>query len=180
MSKDGTSPSHLAPLGRVVGVHGLKGVLRVGVLRGAESPSVETFTELGEILVGDLPFRVRKAGRGRGHVLLWLEGVDARAQAEALVGQEVHGEIQRFPPLPPGEYYWFQILGLPVVQAEDGTVLGVLAEIMPTGAHDVYVVRQGTREVLLPAVPEVIREIDLKAGCIKVSPPPGLLELYAD
>jgi 16S rRNA processing protein RimM len=67
-----------------------------------------------------------------------------------------------------------------VIHAGDGTVLGHLAEIWPTGAHDVYVVRQGTREVLLPAVEEVIQEIDLEEGCLKVWPPEGLLDLYAD
>ena len=56
----------------------------------------------------------------------------------------------------------------------------VCAGLWPTGAHDVYVVRQGKREVLLPAVEEVIQEIDLHEGFVKVRPPEGLLDLYAD
>ena len=170
----------LVPLGRVVGVHGLKGMVRVGESGRSADFDPQTFADLGEILVGGERFRVVKASRGRGHVLVRLAGVESRDQAETLVGREVMGEAQRFPELPPGEYYWFQILGLPVVQADDGAVLGVLTEIWPTGAHDIYVVRQGNREVLLPAVEGVIQEIDLKAGRVLVRPPEGLLDLYAD
>lgn len=180
MSSKAKAPARLVPLGRVVGVHGLKGVLRVGISGRSEDFAPETFMGLGEILVGGERFRVLKAARGRRHVLLRLSGIDRRDQAEPLVGREVHGEAHRLPELPPGEYYWFQVLGLPVVHAEDGTELGRLEEILSTGAHDVYVVRRGTREVLLPAVEEVIREIDLDAGCIRVLPPAGLLEVYAD
>jgi len=170
----------LVPLGRVKGVHGLKGVVRVGLTGRAADFDPETFAALGEILLGGEPFQVIKAVRGRGHILLWLQGIDSREQAETLVGREVQGEARRFPELPPGEYYCFQILGLPVVHARDGAVLGRLEEIWPTGAHDVYVVRQGEREMLLPAVEGVIQEIDLKHGVLKVQPPEGLLELYAD
>jgi 16S rRNA processing protein RimM len=62
-----------------------------------------------------------------------------------------------------------------VVNAADGALLGYLEEIIPTPAHDVYVVRQGGREVLLPAVEDVIVEINLKEGVLKASPPEGLL-----
>jgi len=180
LSKHDHSQPGLVPLGRVVSVHGLKGMLRVGLSGHPGDLDPETFTALGEILVGGKRFVVTKASRGRKHVLLGLEGVETREQAEALVGREVQGEAGRFPALPSGEFYWFQVLGLPVIHAGNGAVLGHLAEIWPTGAHDVYVVRQGNREVLLPAVEEVIQEIDLQAGCLKVWPPEGLLELYAD
>jgi 16S rRNA processing protein RimM len=85
------------------------------------------------------------------------------------------GDRRRFPPLPPGEYYWFQVLGLPVVNEEDGARLGYLDHIIPTPGHDVYVVRDGEREILLPAVEDVIVEINLKEGVIKALPPEGLL-----
>ena len=70
-------------------------------------------------------------------------------------------------------------MGLPVLNAQDGALLGSLEEIIPTPGNDVYVVRQGERELLLPAVEEVVTEINLEEGWIKVAPPPGLLETYA-
>jgi 16S rRNA processing protein RimM len=180
LNSHGQSRPRLIPLGRVAGVHGLKGGVRIAALPGGEPPQPETFRVLKEILVGEQRYQVLRAAQGRRHVLLHLAGVGDRTQAEALVGLEVAGEAHRFPPLPEGEYYCFQLLGLTVVDAEAGTVLGVLADILPTGAHDVYVVRRDRREVLLPAIPEVIRDIDLVAGHITVTPPPGLLALYAD
>ncbi len=180
MSKADQAQTRLVALGRVVGVHGLKGMVRVGFPGRSADLDPGTFMALGEFLVGGVPFLVLNAALGRGHVLVKLAGIDSRAEAEPLVGREVQGEARRFPELDDGEYYWFQLLGLSVVHAGDGTVLGVLAEIWPTGAHDVYVVRQEKREVLLPAVEEIIQEIDLKEGVVKVWPPPGLLDLYAD
>jgi 16S rRNA processing protein RimM len=180
LNKEDQTQTRLVPLGQVVGVHGLKGMVRVGFPGRSADLDPETFLALGEIQVGGERFQVLKAALGRGHVLVRLAGIDSRDQAVPLVGREVQGEARSFPALPEGEYYWFQLLGLPVVHAGDGTVLGHLEEIWPTGAHDVYVVRQGKRELLLPAVEEVIQEIDLQEGIVKVWPPPGLLDLYAD
>ena len=90
------------------------------------------------------------------------------------------GDRRRFPRLPPGEYYWFQLLGLPVYDAGDGALSGAFQEILPTPGHDVYVVVQDRREVLFPAVEEVIVEINLEEGFVRVAPPLGLLEAYAD
>jgi 16S rRNA processing protein RimM len=132
------------------------------------------------VVIGDRRYKVLQAGRLKNQVLLHLEGIATRSQAESLVGQEVLGERRHFPPLPPGEYYYFQLLGLPVLHAADGALLGYLEEIIPTPGHDVYVVRRERGEVLLPAVEEVILEINLEEGYLKVRPPAGLLETYAD
>ena len=167
-------------LGQVAGVHGLRGAVKVSPGRGAATTDPAVIQALGEVVIGERPYQVLRAERHRRQMLLWLSGVNSREEAEALVGQEVRGAPGRFPPLPSGEYWWFQVLGLPVVDAGDGARLGVLAEIIPTPGHDVYVVRRGSREMLVPAVEEVIVEINLQEGWIKVAPPPGLLEAYAD
>jgi len=174
----GTVPL-LVGLGRVSGVHGLRGALKVRADAGAATTDPGVIAALGEVELGGRRYRVLESSRQKGQILLGLEGVQTRDQAEALIGQELKGEVNRFPPLPEGEYYWFQVLGLPVLNAANGARLGYLQEIIPTPAHDVYVVRQGEKELLLPAVEEVITEINLKEGWIKVLPPPGLLEAYA-
>ena len=136
----------------------------------------EVFAALGEVWIGGRKVsRFSKPGSLKTQVILWLAGVDTRNQAEALVGLAVAGDRLRFPALPEGEYYWFQVLGLPVINVADGALLGYLDEIIPTPAHDVYVVRAGEREVLLPAVEDVIIEINLEEGVLKASPPEGLL-----
>ena len=107
----------------------------------------------------------------------WKVGAEDVAQ---VVVEPQLVKLGRFPTLPPGEFYWFQVLGLPVVNQADGALLGHLDHIISTPGHDVYVVRQGERELLLPAVEDVIVEINLEAGMIRVLPPLGLLEAYAD
>jgi 16S rRNA processing protein RimM len=174
------SPPPRLGLGRVARAHGIRGALLIRADAAAATTDPEVFIALEEVEIGGRLYRVLEAGRQKGQVLLRLAGVQTRNQAEELVGLEVRGEGSRFPALPPGEYYWFQLLGLPVLHAVDGSELGQLAEILPTPGHDVYVVRRGERELLLPAVEEVINEINLEEGWMKVTPPPGLLEAYAD
>lgn len=175
MSKPG-SRTGLVGLGRVVTAHGLRGVLKIGA--GPADPGI--FAALGEVEISGCRYPVLTVARQKRQILLRLAGVDTREQAEALVGREVRGEAERFPPLAPGEYYWFQLMGLPVLNAADGAALGELAEIIPTPGHDVYVVRRQGQEVLLPAVEGVIVEINLEEGWIKASPPAGLLNAHAD
>jgi 16S rRNA processing protein RimM len=180
LSKEAKSLSQLAGLGRVAGARGLKGAVKVRAEADTATTDPEVIMALGEVEIGGRSYRVLGAERLKTQMVLHLEGVSTRSQAEALVGQKVRGDARRFPPLPPGEYYWFQLLGLPVFDAQAGNLLGHLEEIIPTAANDVYVVRSGTREVLFPAVEEVITEINLEEGFLKVTPPAGLLEAYAD
>ena len=165
----------LIGLGQVSGAQGLKGAVKVRADAEAATTDPEVFAALGQVWIGGQGYQVLKAQRQKNQVLLWLDGVHTRSRAEELAGLAVTGDRRRFPPLPPGEYYWFQVLGLPVVNVTDGARLGHLDHIIWTPGHDVYAVRQGEREVLLPAVEDVIVEINLEEGVIKVAPPEGLL-----
>ncbi len=73
------------------------------------------------------------------------------------------------PPLDADEYYWQDILGMRVV-TEDGGNVGTITEIFPTGSNDVYVVQEGEREVLIPAIKEVVVSIDTKARTMVIRP----------
>ena len=180
MSKGPDSPSHLIGLGRISAAHGIRGAVKVRPDASAATTDPEVFLAVAEVVIGGHKYTIEQADRFKNQVLLQLAGVDTRSRAEQLIGQEVLGDRRRFPQLPPGEYYWFQLLGLPVYDAADGALLGHLQEILPTPGHDVYVVVQDGREVLFPAVEEVIVEINLAEGLVRVAPPQGLLEAYAD
>jgi 16S rRNA processing protein RimM len=108
-------------------------------------------------------------------LLLRLNECHDITQAETLRECEVLIPRQSFPPLPVGEYYWFEIEGL-AVYASDGQYLGTITEIIYTGSNDVYVVRHGTREVLVPALKDVVRTIDVVQGRMHLFPVQGLLE----
>jgi 16S rRNA processing protein RimM len=180
LSSKPPDPGALIGLGQISGAQGIKGAVKVRADAEAATTDPEVFAALGQVWIGGQGYQVLKAERHKNQVLLWLDGVHTRSRAEELAGLAVTGDRRRFPPLPPGEYYWFQVLGLPVVNVADGAGLGYLDHIIPTPGHDVYVVRQGEREVLLPAVEDVIVEINLEEGVIKASPPLGLLEVDAD
>jgi 16S rRNA processing protein RimM len=179
LSKEQDFPPHLIGLGRISGAHGIRGAVKVRPDAAAATTDPEVFAALGEVVIGGQTYAILQADRLKNQVLLRLAGVDTRSRAKQLTGRQILGDRRRFPPLPPGEYYWFQLLGLPVYDAGDGALLGRLQEILPTPGHDVYVVVQGQRELLLPAVAEVVVEINLEEGFLKVAPTPGLLENYA-
>ncbi len=107
----------------------------------------------------------------KGSWLAKLEGVDGLEAAEALRGAEVVVEAAELPPLPAGEYYHHQLIGLAVFSS-DGRELGRIREILRTGSNDVYI----TERLLVPATAEVIREVDLAAGRLVIELLPGLLE----
>ena len=79
------------------------------------------------------------------------------------------------PPLPAGEYFVSDLQGM-TVRTTDGQVIGIIEEVFTTGSNDVYVVRDGSREYLIPAIKDVIREIDIKSRAMLISPMKGLLD----
>ncbi len=115
---------------------------------------------------------VRPAGEG---FLVKFRGVDDRGEAERLRGAAVCVPREQAAPLPEGTYYVADLLGFQVV-TEEGETLGTLREVLRGRAHDVYVVRQGRREVLLPAVREIVREVRVESRQITVRLLPGLVE----
>jgi 16S rRNA processing protein RimM len=110
-----------------------------------------------------------------GELLLQLADVRDRNAAEMLRDQLVQIAREDATPLEPGQFYEYQIVGLNVVTT-DGEPLGQVAEVLSTGANDVYIVQGPRGEVLLPARAEVVQAIDLDAGTMTVTLLPGLLE----
>lgn len=107
--------------------------------------------------------------------LVAFEGIDNREQSGELRNQFVLVRADDRPPLPEGEYYHHQLIGLQVVD-EQGSIVGELMEILQTGANDVYVVRlPAGGELLIPAIDSVILSVDLERTEIRVQLPPGLL-----
>jgi 16S rRNA processing protein RimM len=108
-------------------------------------------------------------------ILLRFDNCQDMETAAQWRGYEVHIPRQWFAPLPEGEYYWFDIEGL-AVHAYDGAYLGKITQILYTGSNDVYVVQDGERETLIPALKAVVRAIDLKDGVMHLFPSTGLWE----
>ena len=109
---------------------------------------------------------------GRG-TLLSLEGITNRNLVEELIGWELYIEKDRLPQLEPGVYYWSDLIGMDVVTIEGG-YLGKIETIIQTGSNDVYVVKNQEDEILIPALENVVLEIDLSQKEMQVDLPEGL------
>lgn len=121
--------------------------------------------------VAEVPAETPRGPGSSGHLVMRIEGVTTREQAERLRGAVLKVRAEDSPPLPPGLFYVHQIIGLEVVTT-DGRSLGRVDQVVPTGANDVY--RVG--DYLIPAIRQVIVEINLAEGRITIDPMPGLLD----
>jgi 16S rRNA processing protein RimM len=111
---------------------------------------------------------------GRG-LLMALGGVEGRTAAEALAGARLLVRTADLPPPAADEFYYYEVVGFRV-ETTSGEPLGAVAETMTTGLNDVWVVRGGAREHLIPVTDEVVRAIDRDARRIVIEPLPGLLD----
>lgn len=155
-------------LGRVSGAHGIRGWVKV---HSETSPRGNIFGYTPWTLVrdGNRETRDVEDGRVQGKaVVVKLAGCDDRDAAEDLAGAEILVNREQLPATTrPGEYYWADLVGLEVFTL-DGTVLGRIERLFETGANDVIVVK-GERERLLPYVwQQVVREVDLEQGVMRV------------
>ncbi len=114
--------------------------------------------------------QVEAVRNGAGTLVLKLIGVDDRDLADDLRGKYLEIETAEVQPLPEGSYYHWQLLGLEVFDIA-GTRLGEITDIIDNPANDIYLLSAEDRQVLVPAVSEVVRSIDLAAGRMVVDLP---------
>lgn len=115
-----------------------------------------------------------KASRPFGErLLVRFEGIESRTDAEALRGVDLTIPRREAKPLPEGEHYRFELVGLRA-KTSAGEPIGEVAEVFTTGANDVLVVRGERGEILIPVIPGVIVSVDVPGGSITMNPPPGL------
>jgi 16S rRNA processing protein RimM len=165
----------LISIGKIVGIHGIKGALKV-----------YPYTETPEALfrTGRRLIVKQQQGPAKTVLLKWakphkrvflvaLDGVTDCDAARAWVGSQFFVEKKTLPELDPDTYYWSDIIGLTVVTT-DGTAIGRVEAIMPTGSNDVYVVKDKEKETLIPALASVVLEIDLAEKIMRVNLPEGL------
>ncbi|HXI19227.1 MAG TPA: ribosome maturation factor RimM [Chloroflexota bacterium] len=172
-ARTGDEPDGWIAVGEVMGTFGSRGELRVKPL--GRYP--ERFRELSTVYVGDehKPVRVvHRRSYGPG-IVMRVENVDSRDDARILHGKYLFVPESEAVKLPAGEYFIHQVVGLRVVTM-DGEELGTLSDVLQTGSNDVYVVKGREREILLPAIKDVVKRIDLESGTIEVTLLPGLLD----
>ena len=146
-------------IGRVGKPHGLRGEIKVhpcDTSRESFYPGLQLCGGPGDQFRRWILTTVKRQGRT---LLCRFEGVDNRNQAEELQGESLYLQEKDLRPLPEGEYYGYQIIGSRVYNDRD-VYLGIMEEIFSTAAHDVWVIRDGEKEKLYPAVAECILSVD--------------------
>lgn len=171
------SPDVGEPVFLVVGKlrrpHGLRGDMLMEVITDFPErlrPDVTVF--IGET---HQPFLIHCSRKHGQALLISFQDYSNIEEVGHLRNQMVYVRADDRPPLPEGEYYYHQLLGLRVI-TEDNRFIGTLTRILETGANDVYIVRSDSgKEVLLPAIKTVVREIDVDGGEMRVHILPGLI-----
>ena len=156
-----TAPGRLFAVGTIVKAIGVAGDVVVKPM--TDFP--ERFRKIRVIWIGADSASVARAGVEKAAVSprgirLKLEGIDDRNAAEALRGKILFIDEARAAKLPPGEYFVHDVLGL-TVRDEGGSDLGTIADVLRYPASDVYVIRGDRGEILLPAVKDFVRSVDL-------------------
>ena len=174
----------LIEVGKVVGVWGVKGWIKLHSYTrersdiGRYSPwSLAPRQIAGDKHQADAFDVTQCRAQGRGMVAK-LSGIDTREAAESLNGRIIYIERSQLPALPEGEFYWQDLIGLEVLNSA-GQSFGRVKSMLETGANDVVVVtppaEQSGPDVLIPYVDEVILEIDLEQGKMRVDWDPSYL-----
>ena len=162
-----SQPQRRIIVGRIAGAFGVRGLMRI-----------ESWTQPFDNLRCYNPWLIGRQGADQ----LWreytvdevsvfgrrlvarLRGINDRDEARSLYNAEIAVTNEQLPPLPEGEYYWFEIEGLRVVNHK-GVSLGVVSHLMDASAHNVLVVRSDERERLIPYIKkQVVLNVDLSAG----------------
>ena len=168
-------------VGKIVGVQGLQGELRVN----PASDFPERFTAPGPRWL-----RSRKEGKpteiqlkkgrqlpGKSLFVVRLEGIDNRSAAQALVGQELLVAGDDRPELAEGEFHLLDLVGLEARLTTDGPAIGTVTDLI-SGGNDLLEIKTADgRKLLIPFVEAIVPEVQLENGWLLITPPPGLLEL---
>ncbi|MTI79868.1 MAG: ribosome maturation factor RimM [Firmicutes bacterium] len=164
-------------IGKIVNTQGIKGEVRILPL--TDSP--ERFDELDAVnilLNGDrFAYHLERWRKHKQFVVVKFKEVPDIDAAEKLKGSTVQIPREQLKSLPENSYYIFEIIGLDVID-ENGKSLGKVKNVLETGANDIYVVKppQG-KDILVPALKHVVKEIDMENNQMVVELPEGLLDL---
>lgn len=158
--------------GQIVATHGIRGEVRVQPW--CDSPEVLSSLAVLYFNEGKTPVKVRSRSH-KNIVIMKIEGVDTVNDAAALRGRILYLDRDDIK-LDDGVYFIQDLIGLKVIDADTGQEYGMLTDVSPTGANDVYHIKTPDGEVLIPAIPSVVVETDIDAGIMRILPLKGMFD----
>lgn len=162
-------------VGQIVNTFGIKGEIKVTPF----TDNINRFDDLKKVYVKtrkeEKLYKVENARYHKNMVLLKLEGIDNPEQADMLRNAFLEIDREDAIPLEEGQYFIADLIGLNVY-TDEGKLLGKVDDIYNTGANDIYVVKDELgKQILLPGIKEVIKQVDLESEKIIVHLIPGLI-----
>ena len=159
-------------IGRILAPWGTKGKLKVKVI--TDFP--QRFALSSTVYINRQHMTIDSTEWYKGEVIIKLNAVDSIEAARQMRGQPVEIHHSQVYSLPEGQYYHFQLIGLEVWTTQ-GELLGNITEILTAESNDNYVVKGDEGEILIPAIEDVVKSIDLNKGRIVIEAIPGLVNL---
>ncbi|MFC1903178.1 ribosome maturation factor RimM [Chloroflexota bacterium] len=157
-------------IGRILSPRGIKGELRVEVL--TDFP--QRFAPCSTVYIDSRPMTIESTEWHKDKAVIKIDTINSLADAQRLRGKLIEIHHSQVSPLPEGQYYHFQIIGLEVWTTR-GEMLGNVTGILSAKSNDNYVVRRPEGEVLIPAIDDVVKTIDIDRGRIIIEAIEGLL-----
>ena len=164
-----TTPGFII-IGQILAPWGTNGELKVGVM--TDFP--QRFAPSAQIYINREPMRIDSTKWHKGKAIIKLDTISSIEDAQRLQGQTIEIHHSQLQPLPEGQYYHFQLIGLEVWTTR-GELLGNISKILTAESNDNYVVRGAEGEIIIPAIEDVVKSIDLDKGRIVIEPIKGLL-----
>ncbi len=158
--------------GKIVAVRGIRGEVKINVF--CDSP--EFLAESDTLWLGaqKTPYAIERSFPQKGQLIVKFKDVDFPT-AERLVGISAYIKKDEYQ-LEDGVFFVADLIGLTVKDADTGEVYGKIKDVIQTGARDVYIIK-GQRELLIPAIPDVIISVDIQTGEMLIKPLEGLFDI---
>lgn len=159
-------------IGKIINTQGIRGEVKVLPL----TDDISRFDDLKYVLIDDDMLKKAEVENVRYHkgiVILKLKGIESINDAEIYKGMYILVSREDAIKLPEGSYFVCDIIGLDVYD-EDGVFLGKVKDVISTGSNDVYSVKSEDKEILIPALKTVVKQIDIQNGKMVVKIPEGL------
>lgn len=166
--------------GKITGTHGVGGDMKFLLLSDASNWLSEIrsgyLADKNEIIQREI--RITSWRQAGGRIFFHVEGIDSREDAVLLSGLYFAIKREDVPKPPPGRFFITDLIGCKVIDREKGE-LGIVNDVLQTGANDVFSIkRKGKKDLLIPYLNTVVLSVDLRDTMIHVDLPDGLLEIY--
>ncbi|MAH32567.1 MAG: ribosome maturation factor RimM [Dehalococcoidales bacterium] len=159
-------------IGKVLAPWRLEGHLKIEVI--TDFP--QRFASSSTVYIDRQPATIESITWHKGRAIVRLNTVDNLQEAEKLKGKLVEIHHSQLRSLSDGQYYHFELIGLRV-QTTQGEFVGKIKEVLTTTNNDTYVVNGPGGEILIPAVGDIVKSVDLSKGYLVIEPIKGLLNL---